>query len=174
MKHVCGLFLGSVSLCYLLLLWFTAFSLTGYFTDFLIGIMLLLGFAGFIKLMYPVSSKWVLLLLLFFVGGVSQKRGGFGIFMWDALKTKSFLYEEVDGRMFHAYFTPVGAYSGGEGVFWITESPIHFPFIEQDKYIDAAVLWDFRLEEWEGTPVDQQQIVREYIKEHILLSKESI
>jgi hypothetical protein len=92
-------------------------------------------------------------------------------FAWDILKLRSFYYESVDGRLFNAYFRPVGAYSGGEGNFWITESPKYFPLVEISKYYKHAILWDFRATEWEGEPINQHEIVRRYVKEEIIDKK---
>jgi hypothetical protein len=89
-------------------------------------------------------------------------------FAWDTLKLRSFKEQRVEGRIFHAYFKPVGAYAGGEGNFWITESPKYFPIIEIEKFYHRTVPWDFRLKEWEGKPVDQYEIVKDYILSEII------
>lgn len=81
---------------------------------------------------------------------------------------KSFNHQEVNGRIFNAYFQPVGAYSGGEGVFWITESPKFLPFIEIEKYYNGAILWDFTWTEWDGEPCNQTEIVRNYIQTEVV------
>ncbi|WP_339905294.1 hypothetical protein [uncultured Cyclobacterium sp.] len=87
---------------------------------------------------------------------------------WNVFKMKSFYFENVSGRLFNANYKPVGAYAGGEGVFWITESPKIFPFIEIENYYDGTVLWDFRLTEWEGEPVDQNEVVKNYILDEVI------
>ncbi|UII22319.1 hypothetical protein [Fulvivirga ligni] len=89
-------------------------------------------------------------------------------FAWNNFSVESFYSERVDGRIFNAYFRPVGAYAGGEGNFWITEIPKFLPFIEIEKFHDNAVLWDFRATEWEGEPVNQNEVVKDYIKDNVL------
>ena len=70
--------------------------------------------------------------------------------------------------MFHAYFKPVGSYSGGEGNFWITESPLYFPFIEKDVYYEHAVLHDFSDGYWDGRPINNYEVVKSYIKDDVI------
>ena len=89
-------------------------------------------------------------------------------FAWDTFKMRSFYYVNVDGRLFNAYFKPVGAYAGGEGNFWITETPKYFPTIEIEKFYNRTVLWDFSATEWEGEPIDQNKVVKSYIKDEII------
>ena len=84
---------------------------------------------------------------------------------------KSFNYVNIEGRLFQAYFKPVGSYSGGEGVFWITETPKYFPLIEYRQFYDGAILWDFRSSEWDGQPVNQIEVVKSYIRSEIIDKK---
>jgi hypothetical protein len=89
-------------------------------------------------------------------------------FIIDHLKLRSFYFQKVNGRLFHAYFKPVGAYSGGQGNFWITESPVYFPLIEKRVYYEHAVLHDFNDDNWEGEPIDNYEVVRSYIKDEVI------
>ena len=89
-------------------------------------------------------------------------------FVWDVFKLRSFSFQQVEGRLFNAYFKPVGAYSGGYGNFWITESPIYFPFIEWRVYYDRTVHWDFNDDTFDGSPVDNYKVVRSYIKDEVI------
>ena len=84
---------------------------------------------------------------------------------------KSFNYVKIEGRLFQAYFKPVGSYSGGEGVFWITETPKYFPLIEYRQFYDGAILWDFRSSEWDGQTVNQIEVVKSYIRSEIIDKK---
>jgi len=95
----------------------------------------------------------------------------FNPFAWDNFGMRSFYFQKVDGRLFNAYFTPVGAYSGGYGRFLITESPIYFPLIEQDVYYNRTVDHDFSDDMFDGQPTDNYAIVRQYIKEDVINKK---
>ena len=95
-------------------------------------------------------------------------------FAWDAFKTRSFYCLNVDGRLFNAYFKPFGAYSGGEGDFWITESFKYFPIIETEKYYEHSILWDFRDSEFDGQPVNQEEMVKAYVRDKILEKEDRI
>lgn len=151
----------------------TDISLTGFWTDVIFSILLsILALRLVIKT--KTDKRWLTISLktlnivcsvaVFALLGLNL----INPFAWDTFKLHSFYYESVDGRLFNAYFKPVGAYSGGEGNFWITESPKYFPLIEIEKYYERAILWDFRDTEWEGEPVDQNKIVRSYIKDEII------
>jgi hypothetical protein len=74
----------------------------------------------------------------------------------------------VDGRLFNAYFKPVGAYSGGYGNFWITEMPKWFPIIGRQVYWERAVHHDFGEDIAEGEPVDNYEVVKEYIRNKVI------
>ena len=89
-------------------------------------------------------------------------------FLWHTFKVTSFCYQKVEGRVFNAYFRPVGAFAGGEGNFWITESPKYFPIIEKEIYYDRTVLWNFSVTEYDGQIVDQNEVVKLYIIEEII------
>lgn len=92
-------------------------------------------------------------------------------FALDTFKLRSFYYQSVDGRLFNAYFKPVGAYSGGEGNFWITEVPKFFPIIEKRVYYDRTVLWNFNNDTFDGQPVDNYKVVKQYIKDEVIDKK---
>jgi hypothetical protein len=94
------------------------------------------------------------------------------IFILDTFKMRSFYYQKVDGRIFNAYFKPVGSYSGGQGNFWITETPIYFPIIEKRVYYDRTVLWDFNSDTFDGKPVDNYQVVKSYIRDEVINKKQ--
>ncbi len=158
---------------YLATVLLTDISLTGFWTD-IIFLILLSIFALRIVFRSKTNKLWLTVtlkttkivcsLIVFGLLGLNL----INPFTWDTFKLRSFYYQSVDGRLFNAYFKPVGAYSGGEGNFWITESPKYFPLIEIEKYYKHAILWDFRDTEWEGEPVDQNRIVRSYIKDKII------
>jgi hypothetical protein len=158
---------------YLATVLFTDISLTGFWTDVLFSILLSILALKLVfkrktdKHWLTISLKTLNIVCSVIVFGLL----GLNLinpFAWDTFKLRSFYYESVDGRLFNAYFKPVGAYSGGEGNFWITESSKYFPLIEFEKYYEHAILWDFRDTEWEGEPVDQNKIVRSYIKDEII------
>ncbi|MBC7450740.1 MAG: hypothetical protein H7259_04560 [Cytophagales bacterium] len=87
---------------------------------------------------------------------------------WDTFKMRGFYNKEVNNRIFNAYFSPVGAYAGGEGSFWITEVPKLFPIIEIERYYDRTILWNFRADSFDGKPVNQDEIVVSYIEDNII------
>jgi len=157
-----------VTAIYLLIVLFTDFSLTGYWTDIIFSFALV---TITLKVVFKrkTEKQWKTILLRTIAILCSIVVYGFLVlnlinpFSWDTFKMRSFYFQEVDGRLFNAYFKPVGAYAGGEGNFWITESPIYFPLIEIQKYYDRTVLWNFRVDEWDGQPVDQNEVVKSYI-----------
>lgn len=158
---------------YLLTVCLTNISLVGYWTDILLSVILVSAGIWFgTKLNSPktwlsVTSKTVNILSFAVVFGLLG-HNLINPFSWDTLKTESFYCVEVEGRLFQAYFRPVGAYEGGEGNFWITESPIYFPIIEVEKMYDRTVTWDFSATEWEGEPIDQKAVVKNYIQEEVI------
>jgi hypothetical protein len=89
-------------------------------------------------------------------------------FSWDVFKLRSFYFQQVDGRVFNAYFKPVGAYSGGYGNFWISETPMYFPIIEWRVYWDRTVHHDFNDDTFDGEPIDNYEVVKRYIRDHVL------
>lgn len=158
---------------YLATIILTDLSLTGYWTDLVFSILLVsLGLSIIIKqrtLNTSLSSFFKTLTILcsiVIIGLIAINL--IDPFSWNRFKIKSFYYEQVNGRLFNAYFKPVGSYSGGEGIIRISESPKYLPFIEIQKHHDGAVLWDFSRTEWEGEPVDQNEVLRNYILDEII------
>ena len=158
---------------YLLTVLFTDLSLTGYWTDIIFSI-LLVSTSLFIVFKRKTERPWLTSTLrTLTVMSSIVVFGSLGLnlinpFAWDTFKMQSFIYQNVDGRLFNAYFKPVGAYAGGEGSFWITESPKYFPLIEMEKFYDGAVLWDFRVTEWEGETVDQNEVIKSFVMDEII------
>ncbi len=160
-------------LLYLTTVLLSDISLTGYWTDIIFSILLSLCA---LRLVFKNKNEkyWVTFALRTTNILCSIIIFGFlrlnliNHFAWDAFKLRSFYFQSVDGRLFNAYFKPGGAYSGGEGNFWITESPKYFPFIEIEKYYDHAILWDFRDTEWGEESIDQNEVVRSYIKDEVI------
>ncbi len=166
-KSIPTVLLFLVTIVYFGTIFFTDFSLTGYWTDLIFSMLLLMIlFVGVYKnkVSNSVIKGMVGAVIIFYVFLI----GVLFYFDKDIFKTRSFYLHKVEGRLFNAYFRPVGAYSGGEGNFWISESPVYFPIIEKEKYYKHAVLWDFRITEWEGQPVDQNEVIKRYIVEEII------
>ncbi len=158
---------------YLLTVFLTDISLVGYWTDIIFSIILV-SF-GLLTVFRSKSKKtWLILTIKTLT--IASSIVVFGLLglnlinpiAWDTFKMRSFYYENVDGRLFNAYFKPVGAYAGGEGSFWITETPKYFPIIEIEKFYNRTVLWDFRATEWEGEPIDQNAVVNSCIQEDVI------
>lgn len=158
---------------YLLTVLLTDISLTGFWTDVVFSIPLA-SFAGLLAFTYKTGNIWETIILR----AVSMLCAlvVFGLlalhlvdpFARDTLKLRSFYFQSVDGRLFNAYFKPVGSYSGGYGNFWITESPKHFPFIEWRVYWERAVDYDFNDDTFEGESTDNYEVVRNYIKSEVI------
>jgi hypothetical protein len=160
-------------LIYLLITLFTDYSLTGFWTD-VIFFMLLSSFVVLLIIRRTTKRSWG---IVFFRTSIIIC--ALAVFNWtaivsinpfilDHLKLRSFYFQKVNGRLFHAYFKPVGSYSGGEGNFWITESPVYFPLIEKVVYYEHAVLHDFNDDYWEGQPIDNYEVVKSYIKDEVI------
>ncbi|MGG9963529.1 hypothetical protein [Ferruginibacter sp. SUN106] len=158
---------------YLFTVLFTDISLVGFWTDIIFSI-LLSQFALRIVFRKGIIKSWLTVILK--ISTVFLSAIVFGLiaysftnmFILDTFKMRSFYYQKVNGRIFHAYFKPVGAYAGGYGNFWITESPKYFPVIEKRIYYDRTVHWNFNDDTWEGQPVDNYEMVRNYIKDEII------
>jgi len=158
---------------YLSILLLTDISVVGFWTDVIISILF-----SFLSLRLVFRNKtnksWLTIILRSAAVMLSLIVFGLAIlslsnpFILDTLKLRSFYYQKVGGRIFHAYFKPVGAYSGGQGNFWITESPIFFPIIEERVYYDRTVHHDFNDDNWDGQPTDNYEVVRIYIKEEVI------
>lgn len=148
-------------------------SLYGYWTDVIFSII-----ASVIsyKLVFNnrVESKW-LNRTLKIVTGFTVTLIAIFLFLthinplgWDKFKMRAFYNKEVNNRTFNAYFSPVGSYAGGEGSFWITEVPKFFPIIEIERYYDRTILWNFRMDTFDGNPVNQDEIVISYIEDEVI------
>lgn len=161
---------------YLVTILFTNISLTGFWTDIIFSVAFSV-FALIIVFKKNLSALWLTWTLRALA--ILCNIVVFGLiilnctnpFIADTLKLRSFYLQEVDGRLFNAYFKPVGAYSGGYGNFWITESPKYFPIIEWRVYYDRTVHYDFNDDNWDGQPTDNYQVVRNYIRDEVIDKK---
>lgn len=158
---------------YFLLFLFSEITLTGFWTDVIVAVLLVT--MNWLNVFKQGKSSKKIIFNLSIIISISATTICLGIaakflnpWNWGSIKTRSFCFQQIKGRLFNAYFTPVGAYSGGEGQFWISESPLYCPLIEIEIYYDRTVDWDFRNEEWDGQKIDQNEVVRAYIMEHIL------
>ena len=170
-KHQIGLTLFTSA--YLVTVLFTDVSLTGYWTDaifsaLLVSITLKIVFKHKVKANWLSRSLRTLAVLNSIVvfGLIAQDL--INPLAWNKLSTRSFYFQSVDERLFNAYFTPVGAYAGGEGNFWISESPAYLPIIEIEKFYHRAILWDFNASEFDGQALNQGEIVKAYINEEVI------
>lgn len=148
-------------------------SITGYWSDVFFSISVaLIMFLYIFKydsgngVLTLISRITCTLILILVVGSLLHQAST--PFFLDKLKLTTFHFIEVNNRLFHAYFIPTGAYSGGEGTFWITESYPFIPFIEIEQYYHHAILWDFRLDKWDGSSVNQNDIVTGIIEREII------
>jgi hypothetical protein len=158
---------------YLLIVLLTDFSLVGFWTDIILSIIFSI-IATRLVLKYKTNKPWLTIttkivnsicaLVVFGLLALNL----INPFVGDTLKLRSFYFQSVDARLFNAYFKPVGAYSGGYGNFWITETPKYFPLIEWRVYWDRTVHHDFREDTFDGEPIDNYEVVRSYIKEKII------
>jgi hypothetical protein len=155
---------------YLLMLWLTNLSLVGFWTDIIAAILLSI-ISLIVTFRKKSASRSSTIALRLTASALSAVVFGLiflaftNIFILDTFKMRSFYYLKVDGRIFHAYFKPVGAYAGN---FWITESPKYFPIVEWPVYYDRTVQWDFSADSSEGQPVDNYEVVRSYIKDEVI------
>lgn len=157
---------------YLSIILLTDISLAGYWTDAILSVVLSILSVRFV-VRYWADRRWLtigakaingicaLVVILIFCQKLVNP------FSWD-LKLRSFCYQSVDGRLFNAYFRPVGAYAGGYGNFWITESPAGFPLIEWPVYYERTVHHDFNDDMFDGALIDNYEVVRNYIKEEVI------
>jgi hypothetical protein len=168
------LFLIPLLAVYLTVLAFTEFSLTGYWTDIIVVAALSFSARKAARrhkadghaLGSTLKAVGILCSILIF-GMVSFTL--INPFAWlDSFKLRSFYFQSVQGRLFNAYFKPVGAYAGGYGNFWITESSILFPLVERRVYFDRTVDHDFTDDTWEGMPVNNYAVVKEYILKEVI------
>ena len=158
---------------YLATVLFTDISLTGFWTDIIFSISLC-AFALVVVFKKRTAVPWLTMTLRALTIVCSIMVFGFfasrlsNPFIADTFKLRSFYFQKVDERIFNAYFKPVGGYSGGYGNFWITESPKNFPLIEWPVYYDRTVHYDFNDDNWDGQPVDNNEVVRSYIKDEVI------
>lgn len=155
----------------------TPISLTGYWTDVIFSFIFSI-FALRTVFSETVARRWLILtqrtvtvicsLVVFGLIGLNLIIP----FGWDVFKLRSFYFQAVEGRLFNAYFKPVGAYGRGYGSFWITESPKHFPIFEKRVYRDGATIHNFLVDTVANEPIDNYEIVRTYIKDEVI-KKES-
>lgn len=157
---------------YLAVVLLTRISLTGFWTDIIFSVLLSIVALRLVfkskanKLWLTIALKTTNLLCSLIVFGLLG-HNIINSFVLDTLKLRSFYYQSVNGRLFNAYFKPVGSYSGGYGNFWITESPKYFPLIEWSVYWERAVHHDFNDDTFEGQRIDNYEVVRSYIKEEV-------
>lgn len=151
----------------------TDYSLTGFWTDVIFSVLFsILSLRLIFK--NQTDTKWLTLTLrrtTSFFAIIILGLLGLNLinpFSWDTLKLQSFYFQKVDGRLFNAYFKPVGAYAGGYGNFWITETSTFFPIIEREIYYDRTVDYDFNDDNWEGKLIDNQEVVKTYIKDEVI------
>lgn len=158
---------------YLLIILLTGISLVGFWTDIIFSVLLSLFI---LRTVFKNKTTQLWLTISLRVTAVIFSIAVFGFigvnlsnpFISDVFKMRSFYYQKVEGRIFHAYFKPVGAYSGGYGNFWITESPGYFPIIEWQVYYDRTVHYDFNDDNWDGQPTDNYEVVKSYIKSEVI------
>jgi len=163
----------------LLTVLFTDFSLTGFWTDVIFSILLSV-FALILVFKNKTYSRWLTWTLR--GSNIICSLIVFGLillnlinpFALDTLKLRSFYFQQVDGRVFNAYFKPVGAYSGGYGNFWISETPKYLPIIEWRVYWDRTVHHDFRADTFDGEPIDNYEVVKSHIKDEVIDKNNSL
>ena len=157
---------------YLLTVLFTDISLTGFWTDVIFSTLLSM-YALRLVFKSKTGQPWtwtlritnaICSIIVFGLLGLNL----INPFALDTLKLRSFYYQSVDGRLFNAYFKPVGSYSGGYGNFWITETPKFFPIIEWRVYWNRTVHHDFRADTLDGEPIDNYEVVKSYIKDEVI------
>jgi len=165
-----------IAVCFLIahtaLLTLTDYSLTGFWTDIIVvwicSVAIIWNAIDLIKLKSLIFKILAILILTLAVIIVFLSNN---IFFLDHLKLTSFSFHYIQGRFFHTYFKPVGAYSGGEGNFWISESPKLFPLIEKQVYYEHAIDWDFRWSEFDGETVDQRKTSEACIIHNVIETK---
>ena len=173
MKTKTQIVLTLFTIVYLLGVAFMDISLTGFWTDVIFALVLV-SVVLMIGLKRKTENIWLTRILkgssimaaicvygILLIGIINP-------FAWDVFQMENFHYQKIKERSFHAYFKPVGAYAGGEGNFWITESPSYFPFIEVLRFYEPAVSWNFKATEFDGKPVDQEEMVRQYILDEVI------
>lgn len=158
---------------YLAVVLFTDVSLAGFWTDVIFSVLLAVFLVWFNfknitdRAWLNFSLKSASLICAFVVTAVFMDNL-LNPFSWDKLKLRSFYFQKVEGRLFNAYFKPVGSYAGGQGNFWISETPLFFPVIEWRVYWNRTVHHDFNDDTFDGSPVDNYEVVRIYIQEEVI------
>lgn len=161
---------------YLATVLLTDFSLTVFWTDIIFSILLSVFTLGLV-FKNKTDKPWLTLTLRTTTAICSIVVFGLlGLnlinpFTYDTFKLRTFYFQTVEGRLFNAYFRPVGSYSGGYGNFWINETPKYFPIVEWTVYYDRTVDHDFRDDTFEGLPIDNYEVVRNYIKDEVVNKK---
>ena len=159
---------------YLTVVLSTDYSLSGFWIDIFFSIGLSL-FSLLIVFRNRTARRWLTIALRTIT--ISLSVIVFGLIAWslsflgtwDYFKLRSFYHQEVGGRVFNAYFKPVGAYAGGYGNFWITETPKYFPIVERQVYSERAVQWDFSSDSSDGQRTED--VIKSYIKEEVINQK---
>ncbi|MCU0438684.1 MAG: hypothetical protein MUC49_12305 [Raineya sp.] len=155
---------------YLSIVLCTKFSWTGYWTDVIFSIILVIFALWFISqndlrksnLLKRINQVCIIIVLGIIGMNIINPLA------WDNFKLRSFYFQRVKGRVFNAYFRPVGSYGRGYGWFYICETPKYFPIIEWEVYRDGAVNHDFRDNTFDGQPIDNYEMVRSYIEEEVI------
>ena len=161
---------------YLAVFAFTDISLTGFWTDVIFS-MGMTVFALRLVFKRKIQRIWLRIILkstnilcsLIVLGYLGLHL--INPIVLDTFKLRTFYYQSVDGRLFNAYFKPVGAYSGGYGNFWITETPKYFPLFEWRVYWERTAHHDFNDDTFEGEPIDNNKVVQAYIQDNVIDSK---
>lgn len=167
------IFFTVFSIVYLVLVIFTDYSLSGYWTDVVLTLLLFVycvwslvsrvKAVSWLKWSLQVTRLCVSVFIIWLIWLVVSNP-----FSIDTLKLRGFYFQSVEGRLFSAYFKPVGAYSGGYGNFWITEMPRYFPLVERRVYWDRTVHHDFSDDMDDGEAVDNYEVVRTYIRDEVI------
>lgn len=163
----------TIAFCaYVLTILLTDISLSGFWTDMIASIVFIYISIKTLFNKHPNNIR-----LSFFRKAINTLCsllviGSFGPqlvdpYIWSTLNLRSFLFQSVDGRLFNAYFKPVGAYSGGYGNFWVAETPKYFPVVEWPVYWERAVHHDFNDDTFDGKPINNYEMARIYIKENV-------
>lgn len=170
MKQHAPLLLTILFVVYLATVLLTDISLTGFWTDVIFSVLL-----SILSLKLSFRNKGITLKIANILCSLTV----FGLiglhlshpFALDTFKLRSFYYLSVEGRLFNAYFKPVGAYAGGYGNFWITETSPYLPIIERRVYWERTVHHDFNDDRFDGEPIDNYAVVRSYIKAEVIDKK---
>lgn len=158
---------------YLAIVLLTDISLTGFWTDVIFTILLAVLSLKFVfkkranELWVSMALKIINIFSLLIVFGLFRLHLNNPFFL-DIFKLRTFYYQSVDSRLFNAYFKPVGAYSGGYGHFWIAETSKYFPLIEFRVYFNRTVHHNFNDDTFDGEPIDNYEVVRNYIKSEVI------